>query len=168
MGDFNLNLLNCEDQAPTDQFVNTFYSYGFHPLITKPTRITPHTASMIDNILTNSDLAITAGLLYSDISDHYPLFPMTASCFQKSALPEKTFLSRNINSNRLNTFRCELSGVDRNDVYKASAVNTAYDSFLAIFTSRFNSNFPLVTKTIGASTKNQPWITQSIVNSCPF
>ena len=63
MGDFNLNLLNYEDHLPTDQFVNTFYSYDFRPLITKPTRINPQAASLIDNILTNSDLDITAGLL---------------------------------------------------------------------------------------------------------
>ena len=106
MGDFNLNLLNYEDHLPTDQFVNTLYSYGFRPLITKPTRINPHTASLIDNILTNSDLDITAGLLYSDISDHYPLFQLTASCFQKSVHIEKTFVNGDINNNS-----CILSAV---------------------------------------------------------
>ena len=66
MGDFNLNLLNCADHQPTDDFVNTVFSYGFRPLITKPTRITPNTATLIDNILTNSDLDTKAGILYSD------------------------------------------------------------------------------------------------------
>ena len=112
MDDFNLNLLNCEGHQPTDMFANTFYSYGFLPLITKPTRITPHTATLIDNILTNSDLDITAGLLYSDISDHYPLFQLTASCFQNSVPLQKTFVTRDINSNSLHSFSCDLNSVD--------------------------------------------------------
>ena len=41
MGDFNLNLINRSDHQPTEDFVNTFYMYGFHPLIDKPTRIGP-------------------------------------------------------------------------------------------------------------------------------
>ena len=48
MGDFNLNLLSCDCHQPPDDFVNTFVSYGFRPLINKPTRITPHSATLID------------------------------------------------------------------------------------------------------------------------
>ena len=106
MGDFNLNLLNCEDHLPKDQFVNTFYSYGFRPLITKPTRIYLHTVPLIDNILTNSDLDITAGLLYSDISDHYPLFQLTASCFRSLCMLRKPSLR-----GTLTTIPCILSAV---------------------------------------------------------
>ena len=45
---------------------------------------------------------------------------------------------------------------------------SAYNSFLSIFTSHCNNHFPLITKTTGKSHKDQPWITQSIVNSCLF
>ena len=152
MGDFNLNLLNCEGHQPTDLFVNTFYSYGFLPLITKPTRITPHTATLIDNILTNSDLDITAGLLYSYISDHYPLFQLTASCFKNSVPLQKTFVTRDINSNSLHSFSCDLNSVDWQEVYEAQDVDSAYNSFLSIFTSRYN-HFPLITKITGKSQK---------------
>ena len=46
MGDFNLNLLNCDCHRPT------LVSHGFRPLINKPTRVTPHPATLIDIILT--------------------------------------------------------------------------------------------------------------------
>ena len=53
MGDFNLNFLSCSDHQPTDDLVNTIYSYGFHPLIDQPTRITPHSATLVDNYYIN-------------------------------------------------------------------------------------------------------------------
>ena len=79
MGDFNLDFL-CSDHHPTDDFVNTIYSYGFHPLIDQHTRITPHSSTLIDNILTNNDNALSAGILNTDISDHLSLFQITPSC----------------------------------------------------------------------------------------
>ncbi len=55
MGNFNLDFLRCSDHRPADAFVNTFYSYGFRPLIDQPTRITTTSSTLIDNILTNND-----------------------------------------------------------------------------------------------------------------
>ena len=52
MRDFNINLLNMH-QA-TNDFVNLLTSNIFFPLISKPTRITSSTATLIDNIFTNN------------------------------------------------------------------------------------------------------------------
>ena len=43
----------------------------FFPLITRPTRITSNTATLIDNIFTNNlnNLSVS-GLMFCDISDH--------------------------------------------------------------------------------------------------
>ncbi|CAH3173499.1 unnamed protein product, partial [Porites evermanni] len=49
-------------------------SLGFMPIITKPTRITDHTATLIDHIYTNTpEKLIKSGLCLADISDHLPL-----------------------------------------------------------------------------------------------
>ena len=53
MGDFNLDLLQYNDNVLTQEFVNHLFSYAFYPLISKPTRITSHTATLVDNIFTN-------------------------------------------------------------------------------------------------------------------
>ena len=77
MGDFNMNLLNYENHHPTNNFLETLYSYSLTPLITKPTRITENTATLIDNIFTNNSLSgrrHLSGILYTDISDHLPVF----------------------------------------------------------------------------------------------
>ena len=54
MGDFNLNLLNNENHNATGEFLHGLYSHLFFPLITLPSRIISHTASLIDNIFFQS------------------------------------------------------------------------------------------------------------------
>jgi hypothetical protein len=54
MGDFNINLLNYDSHSSTDNFINTMGSHFFHPHILQPTRITDHSATLIDNIFFNS------------------------------------------------------------------------------------------------------------------
>ncbi len=71
MGDFNLDLLPYNDNVPTQKFIDRLFSYSFYPLISNPTRITSHTATLIDNIFTNqlSDNVFT-GIVLNDLSDH--------------------------------------------------------------------------------------------------
>ena len=52
-GDFNLDLLRYADHEPTQEFVDCLFSHMFVPLIDRPTRITAHSATLIDNIFTN-------------------------------------------------------------------------------------------------------------------
>ena len=72
---FNVNLLNHDCHNDTDQFINTMYSYSFLPLITRPTRFTSTSATLIANIMTNVfNDSIVSGILISDVSVHLPVF----------------------------------------------------------------------------------------------
>ena len=53
MGDFNIDLLKYQQHSNTNDFLNTMFSHSFLPVINRPTRITSHTATSIDNIFTN-------------------------------------------------------------------------------------------------------------------
>ena len=47
----------------------------FVPLINRPTRITAHSATLIDNIFTNHFTPrVLKGIVISDLSDHLPVF----------------------------------------------------------------------------------------------
>ena len=75
MDDFNLNLMNYHSHQLTSEFLDIVYSNMFFLLITRPTRITSNTATLIDNIFTNNfDHFFCSGLLFTDISDHLPIF----------------------------------------------------------------------------------------------
>ena len=54
LGDLNIDLLKCEKHRLTSSFVDILYSNNLFPLITKPTRVTQTTATLIDHVLTNN------------------------------------------------------------------------------------------------------------------
>ena len=75
MGDFNLNLVNFQHHQNTGEFLDGLHSNMFFPMITRPTRITSHTATLLDNIFANNCFDHSrSGLLITDISDHLPVF----------------------------------------------------------------------------------------------
>ena len=75
MGDFDINLLNYESHPLTHEFLSNLGPYCFQPYITQPTRITDHSATLIDNIYFNSiEHETLSGNLICDITDHFPNF----------------------------------------------------------------------------------------------
>jgi hypothetical protein len=74
MGDYNLDLLKVDTHLPTNNFIDLNFAHTFIPLINKPTRVTPTSATIIDNIYTNKPhCTFTNGIIISDISDHFPI-----------------------------------------------------------------------------------------------
>ena len=77
-GDFNINLLNYAHNSLTADFTNSLFSYLFYPVISKPTRITSRSATLIDNIFTNClNTNMKSGILVTDISDHFCVFSLS-------------------------------------------------------------------------------------------
>ena len=118
VGDFNLDALKYNLVNQVTEYIDLLFSYGFLQLIMKPTRCTPHSASLIDHVLTNtkSDVFETA-ILTSDISDHFPFIFFSKICSHPqnnklikfrdfSDLNVKKFTSalRSINWDFLNSF----------------------------------------------------------------
>lgn len=75
MGDYHVDLLKYESHKHSDEFPNTLGSYFFQPRILQPTRVTDHSATLIDNIFFNTleHFIISSNILY-DITDHLPNF----------------------------------------------------------------------------------------------
>ena len=72
-GDDNINILNSETHTRTADFVDLLYSSSYIPLITRPTRVTQNTATLIDNVFTNNFQSLNntfQGILVTDLSDH--------------------------------------------------------------------------------------------------
>ena len=85
IGDFNINLLNSESHNLTNNFLNQMLSYFMLSTIVKPTRVIESSATLIDNIFINTSSLLDntrTGILYTDITDHFPVFYL-----QKSAKP---------------------------------------------------------------------------------
>ena len=73
--DHNLDLLNYDKHRPTREFVSVNENHNLVPGITRPTRITHTSATLIDNIFVTDNLVPTlhSHIIIDDISDHLPM-----------------------------------------------------------------------------------------------
>ena len=70
----NINFLKFNEHSHTEEFLDMLFTNNILPIITKPTRLTDHTATLIDRIYTNCLQNFTAGILKVDITDYLPVF----------------------------------------------------------------------------------------------
>ena len=82
--DFNMNLLNVENDNHVFNFLEIMTSNFLLPFISLPTWSDSILETIIDNIVTNSiNLDINSGNLNIGISDHLPSFTITPNSNQK-------------------------------------------------------------------------------------
>ena len=72
-GDVNIHFLNYKDAINIKYFYDSIYSLNLYPPITKPTRISS-TNTHRSIFFTNFQDTLISGIVYSDISDHLPIF----------------------------------------------------------------------------------------------
>ena len=70
--DHNLDFLKTTRHPTTQDFIDLNLTSGLFPTVTRPTRVTHNSATLIDNIMTSRNLYDTCriGILILDISDH--------------------------------------------------------------------------------------------------
>ena len=68
LGDFSIDLV--DQSSASTEFINKSLSYGFHPCINIPTRITGTLAILLDNILSKVPLRLLR-VLMNDVSNHF-------------------------------------------------------------------------------------------------
>ena len=93
LGDFNINLLNCETDKNTNDFLDLLTSNSLLPLILRPTRVTTHSKTLIDNIFTNIiNHENISGNITCSISDHlaqFTIFKMNGPKYKNSKNTKK-------------------------------------------------------------------------------
>ena len=70
MGDMNIDLLTYQSHTNTCNYLDNIFSHGYLPTITKPTRVTPSTATLIDHCYAND-------IIINDVADHFGTFYIT-------------------------------------------------------------------------------------------
>ena len=152
-GDFNIDLLKCESHIETNSFFNRLLTYSFFPTISKPTRITPDSATLIDNIYTNAyDIAdgIFTGNLYTDISDHLPVFLVDCNAPRKKFFRKVT--KRFFTTKAEENFKSDLVMVDWSNIYNSDDPNLQYNFFTTTISNLIDKHFPLTTVRINSNT----------------
>ena len=114
-------------------------------IVSKPTRCTNSSATLIDHVITNSvsDLYDTI-ILISQLSDHFPVLHFL-SCSRQRSSP-KLIASRDFSDANLSKFKTSLSAMGWNDVTSLSDPQLAFNNFSENFTTLYDLHFPLTSK----------------------
>ena len=143
MGDFNLDLLHYDSHHFTQEFLDSLFSHMLIPLITKPTCVTSHSATLIDNIFTNCFQQNTLnGLILNDISDHFPMF----AYFKKDSPTRReneVIYKRDYAEWNLLKFQTALSQVNWSSVLIGEDQNDLYNDFVSEHNWHLKECFPL-------------------------
>ena len=107
----------------------------------------------------------TAGIVLSDISDHYPIYTLSP-INNKSNSSKKYITKRIITEENLSNFQNSLDIADWSTVYQTQDVNLSFDNVMRIIKSNLNTHISM--KKIKLNNKRKPrlpWISNSILRS---
>ena len=150
----------------TRQFLDTMFSMGLFPLITKPSRIMGHSATLIDNIFTN-DLKheSTSGLILNDISDHLPVFTLVEYKVKRQKDNSISY-HRKLDTDSLQNLIKDLHKETWEEVYLQQSANMCYEEFLDKFERILEKNCPLTIKSSKNRDNLKPWLSKTLINAC--
>ena len=125
-----MDLMKHNENRGIQEFMDIMFNVGLHPVISKPTRITSSTNSLIDNIFTNSiNDNIYSGLLINNLSGHLVIFIAIEGNMNHNNSDYQPMNIRNINENTLHNYNMMLNAESWNKVLIENDTNKAYYIF---------------------------------------
>ena len=162
-GDLNIDLLKIESDASISNFYDSLSSHSLLPMISKPTRITDDTFSLIDNIFVTNPSQIHSGILNFDITDHFPIF-ITYKDFLNNISPQPEIIEyRIINEYTLQLFYDNLSKTSFDEITTLSDCNEAINKLDRLIMTEYDNACPKRKKKVNYLDKSKPWISKEIL-----
>jgi len=165
VGDFNIDLLKCNNTARASDFVDLLFSFGLLQIITKPTRCTDNSATLIDHIITNQSApSFNTTILTSKLSDHFPVLHSLPTKVPPD-IP-KTFTSRDFSQDNLTRFENVIASINWNVVSEEPDAQSSYNVFFDIFNNLYSLHFPLKTIKFNHNIHCvEPWMSPALLIS---
>ena len=145
-GDFNIDLLKINRNTYYNNFYESLTGQGFFPMITRPTRLSDDSNTLIDNIFT-SNLVKThiSGILTSTISDHllnFCILEDTHVCHIKNNMfvEIEKISTTSINNFRNSVIKSEI--MSKLDLDPRANANENYEILSKIITESKNKQIP--------------------------
>ena len=168
-GDFNIDLTKYGTDEISRLLVDLTTRHGFVQVINRPTRITDHSATLIDHIYTNQvHNMITSGVITYDFSDHLGTY-VTISldddiCTRDS---DDNYEFAKFNDENLATFKTLIHDHCWDDVLNETDTQLKYDKFISEYTEMYNSAFPKTNaRRKHQRTNPKPWILPWLEEAC--
>ena len=168
MGSFNINLLNCNTDKDASDYIDTLYSHSFHPTINSPTRRTPTTKTLIDNIFyNNGSNNIISRYIATSISDHQTQFLLVRG--QLTGIqPHNAKEKKSFHNFGPKVFEKDIENIDQDRIlqFPYGHPSLSFQLFSSKIDNLIDKHCPLKKPSKGKlRTKSKPWITPALSNS---
>ena len=169
LGDFNVDLLKHDKHAGTNEFIDSFSSYMYLPYILHPTRVTSHSQTIIDNILSDYvSKEAMSGNLTSTISDHLPQVLFIPCMFSDNPATKSNIFERSWKNFNQAEFIMDYFDKDWSNIlnFKHGNVNVSMENFVNNMNDLLDKHAPF--KKISKyklKFKTKPWITPALQKS---
>ena len=141
------------------------FSLGLFPLITKPTRLTEFSGTLIDQVYTNiQDLNSISGIIVTDVADHFGIFSIVKK--QSCSPATKHIYVRSFKSNNIDNFNSLLNNTNFDEILACECPDVAYSKLQSVIESAYNVAFPLIKRNgSNRNIKRERWISDGILQS---
>ena len=162
--DHNVDLLKGNLHTPTYNFIKNVTNLNLYPTITRPSRITHHSATLINNIYVSDQLhrSFDSMLLINDISDHL----LTIALLKQTKLLKQEpliFESRCLNESKLKAVNHQLMRKDWIGLLAGSTCDEKFDQFSNILNEVLDKVVPIKKVKISSKRRHtEPWMTKGL------
>ena len=105
------------------------------------------------------------GLLFTDISDHLPVFSISRDQYYNDPDITTPIVYRDKSESNVLKFQNELRSINWPNLKGYNDPSHAYDSFLNEHTAVYKSRFPLKKQTVKRGTLNKPLLSKGLLES---
>ena len=169
VGDFNEDLIKHDQNTSYQNLVDNAASHGFLQIVSRPTRVTENSATLIDHVYTNNlNSTHSCNILTVDVSDHLATF--TKLALESSSLnierhtlnKKENVKHRVFNEANNETFKAKIQEESWDDAFDDTLdANTLCEKFLGKYNAHYDAAYPLKSKSIRRRNErknSKPWI----------
>ena len=159
-----MDFKNHSKHPPTKELIDINLDNNLIPTITKPTRITRNSATLIDNIILGKQFHdFEANIGISDISDHLPLILKSyqPKLYKRHPL---SLITRDISEQKCEVINSRLQEIDWNMELLDKSANEAYSCFQMRVQEILDKEVPVKTiKVKPNKILNEPWMSPGLL-----
>ena len=162
--DHNLDFLKSTKHSGTNNFIYSNLDMGMIPTISKPTRITKFSATLIDNIIVSENLcgSYQSNVLINDMSDHMPTICILDS-FKTMKKELVIITSRDIRPRNIRALKEHLNTYDWPSLLNNPDVDANVDTLSNVLNLETEFCTPVKTRKIhGEQLRHEPWLTAQL------
>ena len=163
--DHNLNLLKYHDHSGTRDYLELLIELEHFPCITHPTRITHHSATLIDNIIVTKRLHCVqhSGIVTSDLSDHLSCLTIIQGA-KSSKLEQQKVIKQNLSKRNIGKIIDRLHSIKLEYIHENTHdIDLCMDYYHDQVMSCIDLNAPKIECLVSSNrTYSEPWMTKGL------